>query len=490
MSVPSTSNFLVPLMPPSPSTLARPIASPHLIDPELLLSLRIIWGRHTDSHGTSIIRDLCAPAGHGVHAKAFYFLLNMYREETSRNRMAEANNEGGHKQSDSALGTVKFNLGRKTDPTRLADRFNGGRKSVNAAISPAPPSPRHPGLSEPTPPLMHRGKTVVEGGTSPRTKSGSPIGPRPPPLSLHDADRAQPDVWRTQVRKRETAPLARPKVSMGPRPAPTSRGNTYSSFAERQTIEALPTGTLVSLQSGAPIQRQKMKASPSTNLPTLSTDVDTDQVLSSSTQGRSPSSRGAMADSMVSTVSTTQTPASAPISRPIANVTMSLNLPLLTAPQTDDPQLQKTMDEITKRVNIIVQAAARSTTLANAGVSTPSTNADEVQMSTENVNPLPLSKRITEPREVVDTHVEAQSTNTRSDKENRNFGEEGWSYVDVSNEQSGLGLGVGVSREMGKELINIGNTGPDTSPAKNKKGKEKKARRESDFISENTLFKY
>jgi len=486
MSAPNTSNFVVPLMPPSPNTLARPIASPHLIDPELLLSLRIIWGRHTDSQGTSIIRDLCAPAGHGVYAKAFYFLLNMYREETSRNRMAEANNEGGHKQSDSALGTVKFNLGRETDQTRLADRFNGGRNSVNAAISPAPLSPRHPGLSRPNPPLMHRGKTVVEGGTPPRTKFGSPIGPRPPPLSLHDADRAQPDVWRTQVRKRETAPLARPKVSMGPRPAPTSRGKTYSSFAEHQTIEALPTRTPVSLQSsGAPIQRQQMKASSSADVPTLSTDVDTDQVLSSPTQGRSLRSRGAMAGSMVST---TQTPASAPILTPIANVTKGLNLPLLTAPQTDDPQLQKTMDEITKRVNIIVQAAVRSATLTNAGVSTLSTNADEVQMSTENVNPLP--RITTEPREAVDTRIEAQGSNTRSDKENRNSGEEGWSYVDVSNEQSGLGPGVGVSREMGKELINIGNAGPDTSPAKNKKGKEKKTRRKSDFILENTLLRY
>jgi len=41
----------------------------------------VIWGRHADPQGEIIKRDLCAPAGSGVHAKAFYFLLGKYREE-------------------------------------------------------------------------------------------------------------------------------------------------------------------------------------------------------------------------------------------------------------------------------------------------------------------------------------------------------------------------------------------------------------------------
>ncbi|KAH6917782.1 CAMK/CAMKL/GIN4 protein kinase [Coprinopsis sp. MPI-PUGE-AT-0042] len=75
-----------PPLPPSPSILARPIASPNHIDPELLGSLRIIWGRHADSQGIAIQQDLCSPQGSGHHAKAFYFLLDKYREESLRNR--------------------------------------------------------------------------------------------------------------------------------------------------------------------------------------------------------------------------------------------------------------------------------------------------------------------------------------------------------------------------------------------------------------------
>ncbi|KAF8190468.1 Pkinase-domain-containing protein [Pholiota molesta] len=71
----STYTLLAPPLPPSPTILGRPIMSPDLIDPELFSSLRIIWGRHTDPEGNSIQRDLCAPAGQGIHAKAFYFLL-------------------------------------------------------------------------------------------------------------------------------------------------------------------------------------------------------------------------------------------------------------------------------------------------------------------------------------------------------------------------------------------------------------------------------
>ena len=78
-----------PPLPPSPSLLARPIPSPSLIDPEVFASLQIIWGRHADKGGECIRQDLCARDGGGVHAKAFYFLLCKYREETRRGRKGE-----------------------------------------------------------------------------------------------------------------------------------------------------------------------------------------------------------------------------------------------------------------------------------------------------------------------------------------------------------------------------------------------------------------
>ncbi|KXN91564.1 Serine/threonine-protein kinase HSL1 [Leucoagaricus sp. SymC.cos] len=81
--------MLMPPLPPSPSELARPIASPADIDRELLASLKIIWGKHADPDGDNIVRDLCSPPGFGIHAKAFYFLLGRYREETLRKRLTE-----------------------------------------------------------------------------------------------------------------------------------------------------------------------------------------------------------------------------------------------------------------------------------------------------------------------------------------------------------------------------------------------------------------
>lgn len=115
-------------LPPSPSTLARPIASSSLIDPELFRSLLVIWGRHTDPEGESIKRDLCSPIGQGVHAKAFYFLLNQYREETRRFSQSDSSNSIA--LSINALGnkhfgtdSMNFNLGWELKADTLGAGF-------------------------------------------------------------------------------------------------------------------------------------------------------------------------------------------------------------------------------------------------------------------------------------------------------------------------------------------------------------------------------
>lgn len=83
----------VPLLPPSPSQLAQPIPSPEDIDQELLSSLRVIWGKHTDPQGDRLIQELCSPPGYGTHAKAFYFLLDHYREEAMRKRLIDISDD-------------------------------------------------------------------------------------------------------------------------------------------------------------------------------------------------------------------------------------------------------------------------------------------------------------------------------------------------------------------------------------------------------------
>ncbi|KAK1232466.1 serine/threonine-protein kinase gin4 [Marasmius sp. AFHP31] len=106
-----------PILPPSPSTLARPIPSPSLIDPALFESLRVIWGRHADKDGENIRRDLLSSEGQGTHAKAFYFLLGKFREEREQERLAkevedDEHDSRGRSEVTKVLGeSLTFNLG-------------------------------------------------------------------------------------------------------------------------------------------------------------------------------------------------------------------------------------------------------------------------------------------------------------------------------------------------------------------------------------------
>lgn len=65
---------------PSVEELARPLPSTAHIDRDLFESLCVIWGRHVDFD--SIREDLLSPPGQGTLAKAFYFLLQKHREKT------------------------------------------------------------------------------------------------------------------------------------------------------------------------------------------------------------------------------------------------------------------------------------------------------------------------------------------------------------------------------------------------------------------------
>lgn len=105
-----------PPLPPSPSDLAKPIDDPAEIDDELLASLQIIWGRHAEPSGANIRRDLCSPAGEGVHAKAFYFLLGRYREETTAARKGDVGEDDSRLKYRS-MGS--FNLGWELDAKLL-----------------------------------------------------------------------------------------------------------------------------------------------------------------------------------------------------------------------------------------------------------------------------------------------------------------------------------------------------------------------------------
>ncbi|KAG1736084.1 uncharacterized protein EDB91DRAFT_1142665 [Suillus paluster] len=152
---------------PSVAELALPLPSAARIDPDLLESLRVIWGRHGD---IDIIKaDLLSSAGEGTLAKAFYFLLQHYREQTLKDYgiildVGETPVSPGMK-----IITKQY---MSPPPKRGIDADTYSLRLQSSRNAPPPPSrtpsPQPPGLAHPSP-----------DGAS-RARPPSPIGPRPP----------------------------------------------------------------------------------------------------------------------------------------------------------------------------------------------------------------------------------------------------------------------------------------------------------------------
>lgn len=214
--------ILTPPLPPSPSELAQPIASPGDIDQELLASLKIVWGKHADSDGENIIRDLCSPPGFGIHAKAFYFLLGRYREETMQKRLVEGAGDYQDLSRPSQVGEQKV-LRIYRPKAQTYQRSSPALLTTSQLVQ----SPCR--------------ESVPTSGQLPP----SPVGPRPPPVY---SSRPQAEAWRNQFQQdfnpnpphTPTPPPPRP-ISVfalgrgGPRPQPPRRG-TFTGTSETPSL--------------------------------------------------------------------------------------------------------------------------------------------------------------------------------------------------------------------------------------------------------------
>ena len=475
----ATFTLLTPPLPPSPSILARPITSPDLIDYELFSSLRIIWGRHSDPEGESIKRDLCAPAGKGIHAKAFYFLLGKYREEAYRNRT-----DDGQRDSQITLAgapidleSLKFNLDWETE----RDISVGPRKyQIPQRVFSTPQghsAPYPPSLSAgPAPGIGSRKRTFTDGSIPTKDRSDSSHGPR---LSM----KAGGDAWlkaQGQVQRASTSGIpvsnhtsGRPKSSMGagrggPRPFPPRRGFTHSLMGDSQIQKDDGVGgTAIGFSQHLQQLQTKTAASVSTQRPKSSAVLDSAFIESEN--------RPLLSSSPATSLDHGRplSPVLSPNSSMVVD-NADVHLPLLTAPKIDNPHLQRTMDDITQRVNELVQAVTQA----------PSGLGKDI---------LPISTRDPKAatRQTLGGH--AQIFN---DKENQSLDEEGWSHVTAETDRSGgLGLGVPVNvnltleREVARDVLMSStnhNTAANTlavamSPSRVRKEKDKKARREYYF---------
>ncbi|KAG2109862.1 kinase-like domain-containing protein [Suillus discolor] len=190
---------------PAPSVveLALPLPSAARIDPDLLESLRVIWGRHGDIE--MIKADLLSSPGEGTLAKAFYFLLQHYREQTLKDHGIILD-----------VGETPVSPGMKVitkqymspPPKRSVDADAHSLRLQSIRDAPPPPSrtpsPQQPAL---------------------RTRPPSPIGPRPPRVRPMSSPAREVPIRHKSMRVGHT--IADP-VNAHPEPQYRTRASTVS----------------------------------------------------------------------------------------------------------------------------------------------------------------------------------------------------------------------------------------------------------------------
>ncbi|KAG6902185.1 hypothetical protein C0995_003281 [Termitomyces sp. Mi166 len=432
-------------LPPSPSTLARPIASPSLIDPELLASLRVIWGRHTDPNGDSIKRDLCSPAGQGVHAKAFYFLLAQYREESMRNNLQVNKDEP---DDGTELENAKLNLGWELSTSTVTKKYEGGRnslRSIEVSASARPRSPAPVPSSGLVPPVVHHAGSA--GGA--RGRATSPAGPRAP----HVSGRTSMDPWRvepnaTDDRKfKSPADSSRATVSSGvgrggPRPPPSRRGYTYSHPGPEKAVSTIQFPTHLQAQDIVNLQRHTSSAG-------------TSSARRSSMFVTSPNPSIDKPDLPMAVV---RSPSLSPVPTSIPVIYAPVPIPMPKPADVD--MMMADADQKASNESPMTDIETVPSPLPKRSSNLSATADQNIAVSQE-------SKAATR------GHCTGSMGHDRGDKENRGLGEESWSYVD-SEEHKGRGLGLGVVREPGRTMNNVTNTRDVSSGPRTKKEKEKK----------------
>ncbi|KAH7886856.1 hypothetical protein F5I97DRAFT_2019117 [Phlebopus sp. FC_14] len=152
---------------PSVTELAKPLASEAHIDADLLESLRVIWGKHGDTE--SIKADLLSPQGEGTLAKAFYFLLHQYREQTLKDHGIIHDVEESRPLLNGKVVTKQYRSPSTRKPSRLEVEVLPRHGAVYTNRVATPASSRAPSPTESSSP-----------GTASRGRPPSPIGPRSP----------------------------------------------------------------------------------------------------------------------------------------------------------------------------------------------------------------------------------------------------------------------------------------------------------------------
>ena len=346
--------FYVPA--PSVEELARPVQSKAHIDRDIFESLCVIWGRYADPNG--IKDDLLSPPGQGTLAKAFYFLLQKHKEkalsdhgivmdvaeETVRNKavhkhyLAPRPRESWKIDLEAALATPRTAIRDRrvlTLDVPLTETSPQSHIRTPSPVGPRAQKPR-PTSSPPSPNKTPRPVT--------RASSVTSAGSDRPPLrgrKLAQAGRrtsAQP-VTGNGITSPVVLPMLRASTEPTPdiyAPPPMVR-TSQQMHGIRRTIAQ---GTK-STSSGVPIVTRAMTA------PERSQHVE--PTLPSNSNTSTPTQESYLTSSTADTTASSVLHGPAPVpSLPLAI------LPMISAPRVASAEIQKTIDDIADRMNLLV----------------------------------------------------------------------------------------------------------------------------------------
>ncbi|KAI0052114.1 Pkinase-domain-containing protein, partial [Auriscalpium vulgare] len=289
---------------PPVSQLARPLPSAAHIDPDLLESLCVIWGRHADVN--AVTAELLSPPGSGTLAKAFYFLLQTHRVHTLES-------EGIVMDVDPRAKAVtklySAPLSKKPRP------FSVGTEHIFKFAPPpmernstAPPAYHQPQVPQVQVPALHQPmwqQILSPPSPTRRSRPISPAGPRPRPIST---------------------------------PSPAHAHSNFHPHRSTQTVVAAPRAPFPAGYAERPLPNPFLSAQSPPGYPASTPGTRTSLMLPLAPAA--PPSPGVYA----------------PI--PI--------LPAVSAPRIDNVSFQRTIDDIAGRMNVLNAAFAHAQVQARA----------------------------------------------------------------------------------------------------------------------------
>ena len=419
---------------PPVSELARPLKSAAHIDRDLFESLRVIWGRHADPK--SLAADLLSPAGEGTLAKVFYFLLHQHRRRTLEengfvmdfNRSCTSPRDGNDK--------CKIITKQYTAPHSAVPHPN--QRTVNTQTRAHVRSNRISPMttSRCLPPIQIPSLAPPMSKIDSRSRMPSPCGPRPPrPRPLSTPISCPPPA--NGLHPPTGANFGSPAVQNNVQPSRMSRTPTpshFSNFHSREPAEHQFAGSPPPSRTPSHVQQAPFIEPPRGPLPVKYT-------ASSIPQSSFPVVIGQRRN----TVSPTSQPVHIHAPRPIPPITPLEPIPMLTAPRTDNPVVQRTIDDIAERVNVLV-ARGNNTQFVHQPENSPNNTTIQACDKGQSQSRLPraigsqLPSAAAAPSHRLGDRRDRILSASAADKENRL--DDAAHYVIVDSIEKGEGLGL------------------------------------------------